>query len=66
MRVPKSWRLLYRDGTEWKPVAASGAYGTELNRYNVVAFAPVTTPGLRLEITMQPNVSAGVIEWKVK
>jgi DUF1680 family protein len=66
VRVPKSWRVLYRDGNEWKPVTTSGAYGTELNKYNVIAFAPVTTSGLRLEITMQPNFSAGVIEWKVK
>jgi len=26
----------------------------------------VNTPALRLELTMQPQVSAGVQEWKVK
>jgi hypothetical protein len=34
--------------------------------YNKVAFQPVTTDGLRLEVTLQPNWSAGVLEWKVK
>ena len=66
VRVPKSWRLLYKDGTEWKPVEASGGYGVAMDAYNTVRFKPVTTSGLRLELVMQPNVSAGVQEWKVK
>ena len=66
VRVPQSWRLLYKDGTEWKPVDAKSAYGTGKDKYNVVSFTPVTTTGLRLEVTMQPQWSAGVQEWKVK
>jgi hypothetical protein len=66
VRVPQSWRLLYRDGNDWKPVSALGAYGTAKDRYNEVRFAPVTTSALRLEVTMQPRVSAGVQEWSVK
>jgi DUF1680 family protein len=66
VRVPQSWRLLYRDGSEWKPVDAQGAYDTTKNQYNVVHFTPVTTTALRLELTMQPRVSAGVQEWSVK
>jgi hypothetical protein len=66
VRVPASWRILYKDGDQWKPVQANGAFGVELNKYNVVAFAPVTTAALRLEVTMQPAWSAGVQEWKVK
>ena len=64
--VPKSWRLLYKDGAEWKPVQAQGEYGVAKDRYNFVRFTPVTTTALRLELTMQPRVSAGVQEWKVK
>jgi uncharacterized protein len=66
VRVPQSWRLLYRTGDEWKPVEAVGAYGTAKDRYNVVQFTPVTASALRLEVTMQPRVSAGVQEWTVK
>ncbi len=64
-RVPQSWRVLYRDGDEWKPVENLEAYGVEKDRYNKVAFKPVTTSALRLEVTMQPNWSAGIQEWKV-
>jgi uncharacterized protein len=66
VRVPVSWRLLYRDGDTWKPVDAREAYGVEKDTYNRVTFAPVETSGLRLELTMQPDWSAGVQEWKVR
>jgi hypothetical protein len=66
VRVPASWRILYRDGDAWKAVEPRGAYGVERDRYNRVAFLPVTTAGLRLELTMQPQWSAGLQEWKVK
>ena len=66
VKVPESWRVLYKDGDAWKPVAAAGPYGVEINKYNVVSFAPVTTAALRLEVTMQKTASAGVIEWKVR
>jgi DUF1680 family protein len=66
VRVPASWRALYRDGETWRPVAAKGVYGVERDRYNHVVFTPVTTTGLRLELTMQPKWSAGVQEWKVR
>jgi DUF1680 family protein len=66
VRVPASWRILYKDGNEWKPVDNRGAYGVEKDRFNKVSFQPVTTTGLRLEVTMQPNWSAGIQEWSVK
>jgi len=66
VHVPASWRILYKVGDEWKPVENAGAYGVEKDRYNGVTFKPVTTTGLRLEITMQQNWSAGIQEWKVK
>ena len=64
--MPASWRLLYREGNEWKPVRAREPYGLEKDAYNRVAFEPVSTSGLRLEITMQPNWSAGIQQWRVK
>lgn len=66
VRVPASWKLLYKDGEQWKPVQATSDYGLERNRYNRVTFQPVTTTALRLELQAQPNVSQGVQEWKVK
>ena len=66
VRVPASWRLLYKSGDDWKPVDNLEPYATEKDRYNRLAFKPVMTTGMRLEVTMQPNFSAGLQEWKVK
>jgi hypothetical protein len=66
VRVPASWRILYKDGNEWRPVESAGPWGVEKDKYNTVAFKPVTTSGLRLEVTMQPAWSAGVEKWKVE
>ncbi|HET9373033.1 MAG TPA: glycoside hydrolase family 127 protein [Vicinamibacterales bacterium] len=66
VRVPESWRLLYRVNGEWRPVQTTAAYGTDKDKYNVVAFTPVRTDALRLEIKMFSDRSAGIQEWKVR
>ena len=65
-RVPRSWRLLYRDGKKWKPVRAATRYAARTDRYNQVKFDPVTTSALRIEATLQPGFSAGILEWTVR
>jgi len=64
-RVPRSWRILYKDGDQWKSVENREAYGVEKDRDNKISFKPVTTTALRLEVTLQQNWSAGIQEWKV-
>ena len=63
--VPESWRLLYRDGDKWKPVTGASPYGVEVDRFNRVAFDPVETNGLRIELKLQEKRSGGVLEWRV-
>ncbi len=65
-RVPESWRVLYRIGDDWLPVSNLNPYGTEKDTFNRVRFKPVLTRGLRLEIQLQKDFSAGVLEWKVE
>jgi len=64
-RVPESWRLLYKDGEEWKPVETSDPYGVNVDTFNHVAFTPVQTSALRLEAQLQKNFSGGLLAWKV-
>jgi hypothetical protein len=66
VRVPASWRLLYRDGDAWKPVTTSSTFGVDKDRYNKVSFTPVTTTGLRVEVKAQSQWSSGIQEWKVR
>ena len=64
-RVPESWKLLLKDGDAWKPVPDASGYGTEIDKYNRVTFAPVETTALRIEVQLKQDVSAGILEWKV-
>ncbi|MFC1783866.1 glycoside hydrolase family 127 protein, partial [Planctomycetota bacterium] len=65
-RLPESWRLLYKDVDQWKPVENRGSYGVEKDEYNKVVFDKVKTAGLRLEVQLAERFSAGIHEWKVK
>ncbi|MGC4033462.1 MAG: glycoside hydrolase family 127 protein [Tepidisphaeraceae bacterium] len=72
-RVPKSWRLFYKDTSAgsagaWRPVSLTGgtAYGSTKDAFNTVTFEPVTTPGLRLEVDLPDDWSTGIEEWQVK
>jgi DUF1680 family protein len=65
-RVPASWRILYKDGDDWRPVSAARPYGVAKDAWNTVKFTPVRTKALRLEVKLQENWSAGVHEWAVK
>lgn len=66
VRVPASWRLLYRSGDRWVPVQPATAYGVARNAWNTVSFAPVTTDALRIEVTMQKGFSAGLQEFRIR
>jgi hypothetical protein len=58
--------VLYRVGTEWKPVDTPGRFGVAKDAANVVTFKPVKTDALRLEVVLQPEWSAGIHEWTVR
>ena len=64
-RVPASWRLLYKTSGGWAPVETRSEYGVRKDAPNRVTFSPVVTSALRLEVTLQPEFSAGILEWAV-
>jgi hypothetical protein len=66
-RVPESWRLVYKDGGEWKPVkpADGSAWTVAKDKFNKVAFEPVEARELRLEVKLQKGFSGGILEWRV-
>lgn len=66
-RVPKSWKLYYKNSAgEWSPVENTSAYGVEKGISNEVIFKPVTTKELKLEINLPEKNSAGIFEWEVE
>jgi hypothetical protein len=64
-RVPVSWRLLYKDGDTWRPVANPSPYGTARDAYNRTTFTPVRASAFRLEAQLGAGVSGGILEWRI-
>jgi hypothetical protein len=62
-KVPASWKVLYRDASGgFKSVQNKTAYGVEKDAFNKVDFEPVQTDAIKIEMTLQPKWSAGVLE----
>ncbi|HOY08203.1 MAG TPA: glycoside hydrolase family 127 protein [Saprospiraceae bacterium] len=64
-RVPKSWRILYLENGEWKPVYAAEGFKISRDAWNTVQFEPVKTTAIRLEMQWQDGVSGGVHELEI-
>lgn len=66
-RVPKSWKMYYKDGNNsWQPVAHADRYGVKKGTANTVMFDPVKTTAVKLEVVQPDDNSAGLYEWSVK
>ena len=65
MHVPQSYRVLYWDGNDFVPVKQPEGLGVAADAFNATTFTPVKTNKLRLEVTLQKDQPAGVLEWRV-
>ncbi|MFT3824809.1 MAG: glycoside hydrolase family 127 protein [Chitinophagaceae bacterium] len=65
-RIPASWKLYYKKGEEWIPVANTSSYEIVKDKYNIVKFEPVSTTALKLEVQLPADNSTGIHEWIVK
>ena len=64
--LPKSWSLLCKKNGQWMAVKNPGTFGTQPDAFNNVTFDPVECDGLRIEAQLQPETSAGILEWRVR
>jgi hypothetical protein len=64
LKLPKSWRLLYKDGEAWRPVETSETYGLPPDCSNELRLAPVTTVAVRLETEIS-DAPCGIHEWLI-
>jgi hypothetical protein len=66
---PKAWHLEYRQDGKWRPVRNAGAYGNEPERFQEIAFAPVTTRCVRAVFDASGDsgghAAIAVQEWEV-
>ena len=61
-RVPKSWKLMYKDGDDWKQVVDGNGYAVEKDMFNRTSFKAVTTKAVRIDVQLQDKWSTGVLE----
>ena len=64
-RLPVSWRILFRDGEQWKEIGNAQAEPVAKDKFNQTRFDAVETTALRLEVRLQPDFSGGILEWQV-
>jgi hypothetical protein len=64
-RIPAGWQLFYSRNDQWIPVDNMSPYAITKDAYDTLSFAPVVTDGLRLEVLLQKDFSAGVHEWAI-
>jgi DUF1680 family protein len=62
--LPVAWRLLGRQNGAWVPIEAD--YPVVRDGPSTVGFPPRTVDGLRLEVTLAPDRSGGVLEWGLR
>jgi uncharacterized protein len=63
---PASWRILYEAGGAWLAVKGRGPYEGKRHVFNAVEFDPVSTCALRIEVTLPPAVSGGILEARIR
>ena len=64
LKLPKSWRVLYKEGSTWRPVESADSFSMHLNQLNEVRFTPVKTTAVRLEIVLA-DMPCGIQEWLI-
>ena len=65
-RLPKAWRLLQKtEAGEWLPVPGAPNYAIRKAEPVKIAFTPVVTRALKLELDLADGFSAGLYEWSV-
>jgi uncharacterized protein len=64
IHVPASYRVLYWNGTAFVPVSNPKGLGVAADDFNATTFDAVKTSKLRLEVALDKDEPAGILEWK--
>lgn len=65
IQLPKSYRVLHWNGSEFVPVSGAQGLGLAADGFNSTTFEPVKTSKLRLEVVPQEHRPAAILEWRV-
>ncbi|MGB6194499.1 MAG: beta-L-arabinofuranosidase domain-containing protein [Terracidiphilus sp.] len=65
LTVPQGYRIVYWNGSAFEPVTAPSGLGLAADSFNLTTFEPVKTTKLRLEVSPELRIPAGILEWRV-
>jgi Family of unknown function (DUF5695) len=64
-KLPVSWKVQYKAGDEWKDVQQETQSPIAADIFNQTAFQPVTTTGIRLQVQLAADATAGLLQWRL-
>lgn len=65
-RVPSSWSIQAEVDGLWIPAKVNAAPTCFLDAFNRVNFEPIKATKIRLNVLLQRNYSAGILEWRIR
>ena len=65
IRLPASWKVLYKVGDAWQSVEQLEQSAIAPDKFNQTTFQAVTTTGIRLQVDLAADVTAGLLQWRL-
>lgn len=65
VKLPVSWKVLYKNGDDWQEVQQTRQSPIAIDSFNQTAFQPVTTTGIRVEVQLAADATAGMLQWRL-
>ena len=64
-KLPVAWKILYKAGDDWKDVQQEKQSPIAADIFNQTTFRPVTTTGIRLQVQLETDATAGMLQWRL-
>ena len=64
-KLPAAWKVLYKTGDGWADVGQEKQTPIAADVFNQTTFKAVSTTGVRVQIQLQPDATAGLLQWRL-
>ena len=64
-KLPAAWKVLYETADGWAEVQQENQTPIAADAFNQTSFQPVSTTGVRVQVQLQPDATAGLLQWRL-
>ncbi|HEY4378827.1 MAG TPA: DUF5695 domain-containing protein, partial [Acidobacteriaceae bacterium] len=64
-KLPAAWKVQYKTADGWAEVQQAKQTTITADTFNQTTFQAVTTSGVRLQVQLQPDATAGLLQWRL-